>query len=81
MPSLRNRWGQSGDVLGRLRPENHENLEIYPSLGLLREAGADLGLRRLNLHGGRLCHTFRRPEIFKCIQIFAYVSINIFLVR
>ena len=35
MPSLRNRWGQSGDVLGRLRLENHENLEICPSLGLL----------------------------------------------
>ena len=42
MPSLWNRWGHSGDVLGRLRLENHENIEIYPSLGLLREAGADL---------------------------------------
>ena len=35
MPSLWNRWGQSGDVLGRLRLENLENLEIYLSLGLL----------------------------------------------
>ena len=40
--SCRNRWGQSGDVLDRLRLKNHENLEIYPSLGLLKEAGADL---------------------------------------
>ena len=36
MPSFRNRWGQSGDVLGRLRLENHENLEICPSLSLLQ---------------------------------------------
>ena len=27
MSSLRNRWGQSGDVLGRLRQENHQILE------------------------------------------------------
>ena len=42
MPSLRSRRGQSGDVLGRLRLENNENIEIYLSLGLLREAGDDL---------------------------------------
>ena len=35
MPSLWNRWGQSGDVLGRLRLENLEILEICPSLDLL----------------------------------------------
>ena len=35
MPSLWNRWGQSGDVLGRLRLEKHEILEFYPSLDLL----------------------------------------------
>ena len=35
MPSLRNRWGQSGDLLVRLMPENLENIEICPPLGLL----------------------------------------------
>ena len=41
MPSLRNRWGQSGDVLGRLRLENLEILEICPSLGQILPAVPD----------------------------------------
>ena len=41
MPLLRNRWGQSGDVLGRLRLENLEILEICPSLGQILPAVAD----------------------------------------
>ena len=32
--SFRNRWGQSGDIIGRLRLENHENIEICPSVTL-----------------------------------------------
>ena len=31
---LRNRWRSSGAILGRLRLENHENLEMCPSLRL-----------------------------------------------
>ena len=36
MPSLWNRWGQWGDVLGRLRLENHENIEIWVFFSLLQ---------------------------------------------